>query len=202
MASNRLLLVFGIFGLAIVTVGHPSTAHATPCACRQHAASAEASGTCSRTEDEKKCTLAFTTTTPEEYAEFLKRLQTLNLKQDPREALRFVFENPPEKWPDDFVRTMLPVLFAISERTHFAKSDDFFKTMSEIRDFALLKQEKEISRLIRNRELVSSWKKLSLDPFTATISYGCIELQRGTFYAMVKTRWSAALNFCDDVPKK
>jgi len=202
MASNRLLLAFVIVGLAIVTAGHPSTAYATPCACRQHAASAEASGTCSRTEDEKKCTLAFTTTTPEEYTEFLKRLQTLNLKQDPREALRFVFENPPEKWPDDFVRTMLPVLFAISERIHFAKAEDFFKTMSEIRDLALLKQEKEISRLIRNRELVSSWKKLSIDPFTATISYGCIELQRGTFYAMVKTRWSAAVNFCDDVPKK
>jgi hypothetical protein len=202
MAPNRLLLVLLISGLAIVTVGHPSTAHATSCACRQHAASAEAGGTCSRTEDEKKCTLTFTTTTPEEYTEFLKRLQNLNLKQDPRETLRFVFEKPPETWPDDFVRTMLPVLFAISQRTHFATYDDFFKSMSEIRDFALLKQEKEIGRLIRDRDLVSSAKKLSLDPFTATISYGCIELQRAKFYAMVKTRWSAALNFCDDFPKK
>ena len=165
-------------------------------------ASAEATGTCSRTEDEKKCTLTFTTTTPEEYAEFLKRLQTLNLKLDPRATLHFVFENPPEKWPDDFVRTMLPVLFAISERTHFARLDDFHKTMSEIRDFALLKQEKEISYLIRDRELVSSAKKLALDPYTATISYGCIELQRAKFYAMVKTRWSSAMNFCDDFSKK
>ena len=97
---------------------------------------------------------------------------------------------------------MLPVLFAISERTHFSKPEDFFKTMSEIRDFALLKQEKEIGRLMRDRELVSSAKKFSLDPYGATISYGCIELQRAKFYAMVKTRWSPAISFCDDFPKR
>lgn len=65
---------------------HPALA--TTCSCKQHSASAEASGTCSRTEDEKKCTLTFTTTTPEEYNELLKRLQSLNLTADPRTTLR------------------------------------------------------------------------------------------------------------------
>lgn len=199
---RRFLLQLALSGLSFfITTIYAPPVLATTCSCKQHAASAEAGGTCSRTEDEKKCTLTFTTTTPEEYNEFLKRLQSINLTADPRATLRLVFDAPPDGWPSNFVTDLLPVLFAISQRTHFTNPNDFLKTIVEIRDVSLKKREKEVDHAIRNPEYRLSSTKISLDPYNAVISYGCIELQRGKFYAMVKTRWSQAVQFCDDFKK-
>ena len=51
----------------------------TKCKCISHQAEAEATGTCSRTEDDTYCTLVFTTTQPKEYNDFVTRLQSLGL---------------------------------------------------------------------------------------------------------------------------
>src|SRR5215469_15284067 len=91
-----------------------TSAFATKCQCKQHPADAEANGTCSRTEDEKRCTLTFTATSPEEYQEFLSRLKKLGLVDDPHYILWLTYQYPPETYPDKFVVDDLPVLFAIS----------------------------------------------------------------------------------------
>ncbi len=196
---RRLLRQLVLSGLSffIITIYSPY-AKATTCSCKQHQASAEASGTCSRTEDEKKCTLAFTTTTPAEYADFVKRLKDIKLTADPRETLRIVSGGPPEKWPSNFVMDLLPVLFAISQRTHFTDPNDALNTINEIRNFEFEKRKTEIEDAIRNPKYRQSSTKISLNRYNAVISYGCIELQLDKFYTMVKTQWSGAMKFCDD----
>ncbi len=172
----------------------PASAYATKCHCRQHKADAEANGTCSRSEDETRCTLTFTTTPPKEYDEFVARLRKLNLTADPREVLRDAFAKPPEAYGEKFVPEYLPILFSISQRTYFLeRTPQIVKVIRENKN--------KIERVFLNPEFKRKAVREKLLPFEAIMSYGCIEIKDGSFYSMVKTRWAEANLFCDDFPK-
>ncbi len=153
-----------------------------------HQAEAEATGTCSRTEDDTYCTLVFTTT----HNDFVTLLQSLGLEKDPREALQIAYKYPPNNLNAEQLKGILPVLFAISQRTHFQYlTPEIAKTFSG-----------DISQIFEPyRKEGKSVIKTNVDNFNATISYGCMELSRGKVFTMVKTRWSKAEFFCDDFPK-
>ena len=164
----------------------------TKCKCISHQAEAEATGTCSRTEDDTYCTLVFTTTQPKEYNDFVTRLQSLGLEIDPREALQIAYKYPPNNLNAEQLKGILPVLFAISQRTHFQYlTPEITKIFSG-----------DISQIFEPyRKEGKSVIKTNVGNFNATISYGCMELSRGKVFTMVKTRWSKAEFFCDDFPK-
>jgi hypothetical protein len=171
-----------------------TAAHSTQCKCRQHNADAEANGTCSRTEDEKRCSLCFTTTTPEEYRRFVSQLQNLGLKTDPREVLSKAAQMPPESHGSLFVSEYLPILFSISQRVYFED-----RTPQIVK--AIRSNQKVIEEILLNPEYKRRAVKQQLSNFDATISYGCVEIKEGNFYSMVKTRWSEGVFFCNDFPK-
>jgi hypothetical protein len=179
-----------LFIISILFYTHPSFAEdGTKCKCISHPAEAEALGTCSRTEDDKYCTLVFTTTPQEEYDDFKKRLQSFNLMIDPREALKMAYNTPPNEFRDDQLKEILPILFAISQRTHFQNLTPHIAKLFST-------NLKEIFGPYKGRG--KSVKKINVGNFNAIISYGCIELRQNKIFTMVKTRWSNAEFFCDD----
>jgi len=171
---------------------HP--AWSTECRCEQHPARAEANGTCSRTEDTKYCDLAFSTTPPAEYREFVVRLSKMNIIE-PRKALQFAFETPPEQWSKNDLDTILPALFAISQRIRF-------QDLTQPIAIAVRSSRREdLYSAFTTRE-PAKFQKLQVGPFAAIVSRGCIALS-GTvsgrqFSSMVKTESSAAQLFCHD----
>jgi hypothetical protein len=187
------MYIVTIFILSLLYSSFPSFAeNGTKCKCINHPAEAEGVGTCSRTEDDKYCTLVFTTTPQEEYEDFKKRLQSIGLKMDPREALQMAYKIPPEGFKDEELKDILPVLFAISQRTHFQNltpeiATSFSGDMNKI--FGLFREK---GKLVTER---------NVGIFKAKISYGCMELRIDKISTMVKTRWSNAELFCDDFPE-
>jgi hypothetical protein len=127
-----------------------------------------------------------------EYNDFVTRLQSLGLEIDPREALQIAYKYPPNNLNAEQLKGILPVLFAISQRTHFQYlTPEITKTFSG-----------DISQIFEPyRKEGKSVIKTNVGNFNATISYGCMELSRGKVFTMVKTRWSKAEFFCDDFPK-
>lgn len=171
-------------------VAQSVTAQTTQCKCRQHPSEAEATGTCSRTEDPSYCTLKFTTTTPEEYREFVSRLKRIGIGP-PRDALRFAFQNPPENWSDSDIAAVLPPLFAVSQRTAF--QDETARIGQNLQE-AAKNNEFVIAFVKSEREAV----EIRLKDYRATVSRGCVELQRDKLFTMVKTRWAESMFYCDD----
>ena len=165
----------------------------TKCKCETHLAEAEATGTCSRTEDKNYCTLVFTTTPQTEYQVFVNRLRKLGLNDDPRKILEMAYKMPPQSFNEKLLRQALPILFAISQRTYFQEvTADIAKAFGK-------QPLKEIQGAYQKEG--TSVIKTKLGPFNATVSYGCIELKRGDLATMVKTRWSKAEFFCHDFKK-
>lgn len=182
-----------ILGLALSILLVSPQALATTCKCRQHPAQAEASGTCSRTEDKSSCTLTFTATTPEEYARFVRELRSYGLDEiDPHLALDFAMRSRPEEWKIQGLAKVLPVLFAISQREIFVdvtpKVFEAFKSNCTQDACSVFEHAFRLSGQTVEKDF---------GEFKASVSYGCIELQRGDLYTMVKTRWSPRRFFCD-----
>ena len=188
--SRRLLVT--IIAIAIVLPLSTTRTYATPtrCPCRHHPAEAEAEGTCSRTEEPKWCTLAFSATSEEEYTKLVNRLKQFNFQVTPRDALRVSWEVPPEKWA---AWDYLAALFIISQ-----KWEGFKKQSEEVLEAISKEVRPEALKYFGDHELMSKATKINIGRFEAIISYGCIELRRDDFYTMVKLRFSQAINYCDD----
>ncbi len=180
-----LLVVCCGFNMQSVTVT------ATSCSCKNHNANSEADGTCSRTEDDKLCTMRFSATTPEEYRVFRRTLSDLGLKNEPRRALTLSKDIPPEELGPAFIRDMLPILFAISQRDNFAKNIPLIAEIVKVNS-------ETIFSVYADREYQVDKKIMKFGDYSAIISYGCMELKLGNFATMVKTPWSLALFYCDD----
>jgi hypothetical protein len=174
-----------------------ASAFATKCRCKQHAADAEANGTCSRTEDEKLCTLTFTATPPQEYEQFKSRLKELGLTDDPHDILRQAYEKAPDTYSDKdkFITDDLPILFAISQR-----EEHFQPRTKEILE-VIRANKLEIQKVFTSPDFKYKSKDGKIGQFDAVISYGCIELSAGKFSSMVKTRWAGSNKLCNDFPK-
>ena len=166
-----------------------SNAETNRCPCKYHSAVAQGSGTCSRSEDKTRCTIEFSATTPEEYMEFVNKLQKIVLREDPRGSIYFANKLPPEGWDVNFVKYKLPVLFAISQQFGFEDQIPITKKILETKAPEILKALQEPSR----KECV----KIQSEGFQLNIGYGCIEMHRGDFSSMVKTPWSGADFYCD-----
>ena len=161
------------------------------CPCEYHNATAQGEGTCSRSEDKYHCTIEFSATKLEEYQEFVKYLGGIGLHTDPRKALKFATEVPPEKWDIGFVNNVLPVLFSISQRFWFENkipliNEIIMKNAGFIIESIQLKPTKE-----------RPYRSVKTNEFKIIVSYGCIELRQGNFSTMVKTPWSKAGCYCD-----
>lgn len=176
--------------LLLLVVSANVTAQTTQCKCRQHPSEAEASGTCSRTEDPNYCTLKFSTTTPQEYLEFVSRLSKDGIGP-PRDALVFASQNAAQNWKPSDIATHLPSLFAVSQRTTF--QDQTARVAVEIREAA--KNETFIGAFVNGKREATV---IRLKEFEATVSLGCVELRRDKLFTMVKTQWSEAKFFCND----
>jgi hypothetical protein len=172
-----------------------SSAFGTKCKCKQHPADAEASGTCSRTEDEKLCTLTFTATPLQEYEQFKTRLKALGLTDDPHAVLRAAYEQEPKAYSDTFITEDLPILFAISQR-----EDHFQPRTAEILK-AIRANKDKIKSAFMNPDFKYKATSGDISQFKAVISYGCIELSVGQFSSLVKTRWAESNKLCDDFSK-
>jgi hypothetical protein len=172
-----------------------AAAYATKCRCKQHAADAEADGTCSRTEDEKLCTLTFTATPPQDYEQFKSRLKNLGLTDDPHDVLRQTYEKTPDTYSDRFITDDLPILFAISQR-----EEHFRPRTKEILE-AIRADKEKIKGVFANIDFKHKFKDDKIGQFDAVISYGCIELSAGKFSSMVKTRWAESNKLCNDFSK-
>lgn len=186
--------VFISLMILFIVVSFTLPVWSTTCKCRQHSAKAEAGGTCSRTEDRSMCTLAFSATTEAEYRDLVRRLNRHNINVSPHDALDFAWENPPERWRENDIGKYLAPLFIISMKHGFSNiSDELLKTIAnESQKWS--SDIKAFSNTNYQRRSVNS----RIGSFDATISYGCIELRKGDFYSMVKTRYSLANNYCDD----
>jgi hypothetical protein len=169
-----------------------TSGHATECKCRQHPAEAESDGTCSRTEDPNYCTLRFRTTPPGEYEEFVERLRKIGVGA-PKVSLQFANSKPPQAWGPKEIEQLLPALFAMSQRTQFqdqtARIAEAIRQASKNENFVKFFASADQNAI-----------KLKLGDFDATVSLGCVELNRGAdrFYSMVKTPSSKSRFFCDD----
>jgi len=186
--------VFIFLILLFIGVAFTLPVWSTTCKCRQHSAKAEAGGTCSRTEDRNMCTLAFSATTEAEYKDLVRRLNRHNIYVSPHDALDFAWQNSPEKWGEKDIGRYLAPLFIISMKHGFSNiSDELLRTISK----ESKKWQSDINQF-SNRNYQRRSINSRLGSFDATISYGCIELRKGDFYSMVKTRFSQAKNYCDD----
>jgi len=161
------------------------------CPCKYHSATAQGEGTCSRSEDKYHCTIEFSATKLEEYQDFVKYLRHIGLNADPREALAFATEEPPEKWDISFVKESLPVLFAISQRFWF--EDKISITKDLIQNNASFIIESVQLKPTEERK----YRSIKISGFNMIIGYGCIELRKGHFTTMVKTPWSKPGCYCD-----
>lgn len=188
----RLMNLLVVTAILFLHLGHVYDAQATTCDCKQHSADAEASGTCSRTEDESNCTLSFTSTPPEAYEEFVSRLQGLGVKWDPREALRLVSRRPPEDF-SGMLFELMPPLFAISQRTHFREA-----TPRMLEAVRAIESSVNADR-IRSRFVQRDGQATTIDEGNAVwiVSYGCANLRLSDIEFMIKTRWSPRLFDCE-----
>ena len=167
-------------------------AQTTPCKCQQHPAEAQATGTCSRSEDQSYCTLEFTTNTQEGYEQFVSRLKGMGIGS-PLEALRFADEHPPESWNPDDIKTYLPALFAVSQRTRFQERTS--SIANAIRESSQSNSQLFGAFTAKGKRVAQQFQ---IGDFSAVVSYGCVELNQPSFHSMVKTRWSEAGVFCSD----
>ena len=193
----------------------------TSCKCKRHKAEAEASGTCSRTEDSNYCTLKFSATPPEHRQAFIEFLQEVEnnvgrgsrdniISKDVDRSLNFAFATPPADWRAKDIRSHLPLLFAISQRNVY--SDDasgglssdsyrFRDTTFQVTDFIFRNAEEILELWSNDNTLTTSTNFQQIGGVDAAVSYGCIQV---IFFlstevrTMVKTRFSLGGYFCDD----
>ena len=189
----------------------------TSCKCRRHNAEAEATGTCSRTEDSKYCTLKFSATPPgyrEVFVEFIDQVNDeigpqVPISTDVNETLNFAFRTRPSDWDEAQLRHHLPLLFAISQREIYDEYRDR-QGLSHV-NYRFRTTTFRVARLIDEnaRQIMENWRdedSLGSPVYTqyfnyaeAEISYGCIQLNFGDgVETMVKTRFSLGGYFCTD----
>ena len=161
------------------------------CPCKYHSATAQGEGTCSRSEDKNYCTIEFSATKLAEYNEFVNYLDGIGLTFDPRNALAYSTEEPPEKWNLTFVRQALPVLFAISQRFGFQDR------ITVTRDIIQKNADFIIKSVQSKPTHAKKYSSIEICGFTLIVSYGCVELRQGDFTTMVKTPWSDGGCNCD-----
>lgn len=213
-------IVSTLVAVPLLSVVSLTEAHAgTKCDCKRHNAEAEASGTCSRTEDDSYCTLKFSAT-PRAYrrvfADFLQQVESevrWQTNQDFRisdvdAALNFSWRTPPFDWEAPHIRQYLPVLFAISQRETI--SDDrrpglsdhnyrFRQTTFDVTTF-IVESTDAILQGWQDRDTMSD-RAIAIELHNrvrATVSYGCIQVNLEGVETMVKTAFSLGGYGCTD----
>lgn len=186
----RIMVVFFFVSGCVLLC--PKLVSATMCRCHQHSAESEAEGACSRTEDEKQCSLVFTPGSKALYSRLSQRLRKRERQTGAKEALYQFSILRPEELGEEFVTDLLPALFEVSQKDKFPRFSSAISRILRSKDF------QRIGQIMLSPEYLKTSKHHRIDDFSVTVSYGCIEFQQGTFFSMVKTQWSRAIFYCDD----
>lgn len=111
------------------------------------------------------------------------------LEIDVPAALQLGAAVQPEAWPIERFAAAATTLFALSQTGSGATEiASIYRELDGERQ-ALFAAFTQADRTVR---------ELSLGSYKASVSYGCIELERGTFLAKIRTPFSQATNRCGD----
>jgi hypothetical protein len=118
-----------------------------------------------------------------------KKLNGVRLKLDPAKALSMASKIPPEQWTESQFVDIATVLIALSERG---------ENMSTIRAYLENHGDSLYKAFARPANHERAERFDGLNPYSATVSYGCLELFRGgTYRSMVRVPKSSSQRQCD-----
>jgi hypothetical protein len=118
-----------------------------------------------------------------------RQLAAAGVAADPRAALRRARETPPEAWTAREFETVMSVLFALSQRV--VAPAELAAVTRFLGDHAAELRARFVDPELRRRAEI-----LELPDFTATVSYGCLELTRSDVLLRAKLPSALALERC------
>ena len=118
-----------------------------------------------------------------------KKLNGVRLTIDPAKALSIASKIPPEQWTEGEFVDIATVLIALSERG---------ENMSTIRVYLESNGDSLYKAFVRPANHERAERFDGLKPYSATVSYGCLELFRdSTYRSMVRVPKSSSQKQCD-----
>lgn len=182
-----------LFILFCGAISFPESLSAKNCPCRLHPAESDAEGACSRTEDEHRCSIVFTS----KFAQSSASIPPLKFTSgvEPKGAAAIAPASLPNEAGSKESAAQLQALFELSQGKRFARFSTGISGVLRGTDF------QEISAILKNSEYARSAKRQQMGGFSVVASFGCVEFQQGKFSSMVKMPWSRAQFYCDDFPE-